>query len=322
MIILNVKSMIENQKNIFNLLKQSKQNDRLSHAYLFYGDEGVGKKELAYALACMFYCEHGGCLECETCKTILSGQHLNVDYIGTLETKKLISKEQIVELQEEFSKTSLVDGPRIYIVDGIDKASVSAQNSLLKFIEEPINNTPTIGIFIANDLANVVSTIVSRCGLIHFPSIETKSLINMLVEGGVERTDAELVSLITNNYEAAIEYIKTDDYLFAKDMFYGFLDIKNPKQSILFYLEKVESLNTERMNLFLKWLIAFYQDSFKMEDKDDLILTNLYDKIVLYSKKGQTELKNKYSFVLELYSRLHYNVSVKNVFHKVITNLF
>ena len=88
MIILNVKGMIENQKNIFNLLKQSKQNDRLSHAYLFYGDEGVGKKELAYALACLFYCEHGGCLECETCKTILSGQHLNVDYIGTLETKK------------------------------------------------------------------------------------------------------------------------------------------------------------------------------------------------------------------------------------------
>ena len=322
MIILNVKSMIENQKNIFNLLKQSKKNDRLSHAYLFYGDEGVGKKELAYALACMFYCEHDGCLECETCKTILEGQHLNIDYIGTLEAKKLISKEQIVELQEEFSKTSLVDGPRIYIVDGIDKASVSAQNSLLKFIEEPINNTPTIGIFIANDLANVVSTIVSRCGLIHFPSIETKALINMLVENGVDRVDAELVSLITNNSEAAIEYINTEDYLFAKDMFYGFLDIKNPKQSILFYLEKVDNLNIERMNLFLKWLIAFYQDSFKMEDKDDLILNNLYDKIVLYSKKGQNELKNKYSFVLDLYSRLHYNVSVKNVFHEVITNLF
>ena len=322
MITLNIKSMIKNQQNIFNLLKQSKQNDRLSHAYLFYGDEGVGKKELAYALACLFYCEHDGCLECDTCKTILSGQHLNVDYIGTLETKKLISKEQIVELQEEFSKTSLVDGPRIYIVDGIDKASVSAQNSLLKFIEEPVNNTPTIGIFIANDLANVVSTIVSRCGLVHFPSIETKALIKMLVDGGVDEIDAELVSLITNNYEAALEYIKTEDYLFAKDMFYGFLDIKNPKQSILFYLEKVEQLNNERMNLFLKWLIVFYQDSFKLEDKDDLILTNLYDKIVLYSKKGQGEIKNKYSFVLNLYSRLQYNVSFKNIFHELITNLF
>jgi DNA polymerase-3 subunit delta' len=171
-------------------------------------------------------------------------------------------------------------------------------------------------------LANVVSTIVSRCGLIHFPSIETKALIRMLVDGGIDIIDAELVSLITNNYEAAIEYIKTDDYLFAKDMFYGFLDIKNPKQSILFYMDKVEQLNNERMNLFLKWLIVFYQDSFKLEDKDDLILTNLYDKIVLYSKKGQSEIKNKYSFILNLYSRLQYNVSFKNIFHELITNLF
>lgn len=322
MIILNVKGMIKNQHNIFNLLKQSKMNDRLSHAYLFYGDEGVGKKEMAYALACMFYCEHGGCLECETCQTILSGQHLNVDYISTLESKRVISKEQIVDLQEEFSKTSLVDGNRIYIVDGIDKASVSAQNSLLKFIEEPINNTPTIGIFIANDLANVVSTIVSRCGLIHFPSIETKFLINMLIEDGVDKADAELISLITNNVDAAKELIFSEDYVVSKDLFFKFLDIKNPKQSILFYVENVEKLNENKMDYFLKWMIGLYQDAFKMEDKDDLILSCLYDKIVLYTKTGQTELKNKYSFVLDLYSRLHYNVSVKNVFHELITNLF
>ena len=58
------------------------------------------------------------------------------------------------------------------------------------------------------------------------------------------------------------------------------------------------------------------------KDKKYLQKFTLYDKIVLYSKKGQSELKNKYSFVLDLYSRLHYNVSVKNVFHEVITNLF
>ena len=318
---MDLKLVVQNQNRIFEMLKNSYKNDRLSHAYLFYGDNGVGKKEMAYALACIVNCDDA-CLECEVCQSIIEGNHMNVEYIGIEENKTMISKDQITDLQENFSKTSLVSGTRIYIVDGIDKASVSAQNSLLKFIEEPINNTPTIGIFIANDMANVFSTIVSRCGLVHFPSIETKALINMLVENGVDRVDAELVSLITNNSEAAIEFIKTEDYLFTKDMFYEFLEIKNPKQSILFYLEKVDKLTPERMDLFLKWLIAFYQDSFKMEDKDDLILANLYDKIVLYSKKGQDELKNKYSFVLDLYSRLHYNVSVKNVFHEVITNLF
>ena len=99
---MHIIDMISNQQNIYNALKQNKLKDRLSHAYLFYGDEGVGKKEMAYALACLFYCEHDGCLECETCKNILEGQHLNVSYIGVLESKKLISKEQITDLQEEY----------------------------------------------------------------------------------------------------------------------------------------------------------------------------------------------------------------------------
>ena len=62
---MNVKKAVENQSMIFNILKQSKNHDRLSHAYLFYGDEGVGKKEMAYALACLLYCPNGGCLECD-----------------------------------------------------------------------------------------------------------------------------------------------------------------------------------------------------------------------------------------------------------------
>ena len=130
------------------MLKKAKANGRLSHAYLFYGEDGTGKKEMAYALAALLYCPNGGCLECDTCKTILTGNHMNVDYIGIQTDKKLISKEQVNDLQEEFAKTSLVEGTRIYIVDGIDTASSAAQNSLLKFIEEPINKTPTVGIFI------------------------------------------------------------------------------------------------------------------------------------------------------------------------------
>ncbi|MDE5855790.1 MAG: hypothetical protein K2H06_01955, partial [Anaeroplasmataceae bacterium] len=240
---MNVLDMISNQQHIYDVLKQNKMNDRLSHAYLFYGDEGVGKKEMAYALACLFYCEHDGCFSCETCQNILNDQHLNVTYIGVLESKKLISKEQITELQEEFSKTSLLEGPRIYIVDGIDTASASAQNSLLKFIEEPINNTPTIGIFIATDLANVVSTIVSRCSLIHFPSIEVKKLIGQLEKEGIDSLDAALSSLTTNNIAEAKALLETKEYAEVKTFFLDFLSIKNKKQAVLLYINQTSKFN-------------------------------------------------------------------------------
>ncbi len=319
---MNVLDMISNQQHIYEVLKQNKINDRLSHAYLFYGDEGVGKKEMAYALACLFYCEHEGCLECETCKNILEGQHLNVSYIGVLESKKLISKEQITDLQEEFSKTSLLEGPRIYIVDGIDTASASAQNSLLKFIEEPMNNTPTIGIFIAKDLANVVSTIISRCSLIHFPSIDVKKLSNLLISDGVDALDASLASLITNNVSLAKELLLTKEYQETKELVLNFLEIKNQKQAVLFYVQEVSRLTLENMNLFFKWLIAFYEDIFKIEDKEGLILTALYDKILMYAKTENSELKAQFAFVLNLYSKLNYNVSAKNIFHELISKLF
>ncbi len=314
--------MISNQQRIYDVLKQNKQKDHLSHAYLFYGEEGVGKKEMAYALACLFYCEHDGCLECPTCKTILEGQHLNVSYIGILESKKLISKEQITDLQEEFSKTSLEEGPRIYIVDGIDTASASAQNSLLKFIEEPVNNTPTIGIFIATDLANVVSTIVSRCALVHFPSVDVKKRIEQLKQEGIDAFDASLLSLITNNIAEAKELAMTSVYLDTKGLFQRFLDVKNKKQAILFYVNEMSKSDFEHMKLFFKWLVAFYEDIFKIEDKEDLILTGLYDKIILYAKTEKSVLKSQFELVLDLYSKLDYNVSAKNIFHELISKLF
>ncbi len=318
----NVLDMISNQQHIYDVLKQNKINDRLSHAYLFYGDEGVGKKEMAYALACLFYCEHDGCLSCETCQNILNDQHLNVTYIGVLESKKLISKEQITDLQEEFSKTSLLEGPRIYIVDGIDTASASAQNSLLKFIEEPINNTPTIGIFIATDLANVVSTIVSRCSLIHFPSIEVKKLIGQLEKEGIDSLDAALSSVTTNNIMEAKELIQTKDFEDMKGFFLEFLSLKNKKQAVLLYINQMSKLNIENMRLFFKWLIAFYEDIFRIEDKEDLILTSLYDKILIYAKMENSIVYGQFQLILDLYSKLNYNVSAKNIFHELISKLF
>ncbi|MCM1131464.1 MAG: hypothetical protein NC310_05095 [Roseburia sp.] len=319
---MNVLDMISNQQHIYDVLKQNKINDRLSHAYLFYGDEGVGKKEMAYALACLFYCEHDGCFSCDTCQSILNDQHLNVTYIGVLESKKLISKEQITALQEEFSKTSLLEGPRIYIVDGIDTASASAQNSLLKFIEEPINNTPTIGIFIATDLANVVSTIVSRCSLIHFPSIEVKKLVKQLEKEGIDSLDAALCSLTTNNIAEAKAFFQTKTYTDTKTFFLDFLAIKNKKQAVLLYINQASKFNSDTMKLFFKWLIAFYEDIFKIEDKEDLILTSLYDKILLYAKMENVVVYTQFQLILDLYSKLNYNVSAKNIFHELISKLF
>ncbi len=216
---MKITSAVSSQKNIYNILKGAHDNNRLSHAYLFYGDKGTGKKEMAYALACMIYCPNDKDYTSEEAKTILENNHMNVTYIGIMDDKKSIVKEQIIGLQDEFSKTSLVEGVRIYIVDGIDTATASAQNSLLKFIEDPQNQTPTIGIFIARELSNVVSTIQSRCVLYHFEAIPQSTMIDILKNEGVEDLDARLLSSLTNDESEALKIYEEEAYLNNKNLF-------------------------------------------------------------------------------------------------------
>ena len=56
---MNVNNVIKNQEKIYNMLKNTIKEDRLSHAYLFYGEDGTGKKEMAYALSCLLYGDDG-----------------------------------------------------------------------------------------------------------------------------------------------------------------------------------------------------------------------------------------------------------------------
>jgi DNA polymerase-3 subunit delta' len=318
----DIKKVIKTQDKIFNMLKKAKANDRLSHAYLFYGEDGTGKKEMAYALAALLYCPNGGCLECYTCKTILSGNHMNVDYIGIMDDKKKISKEQVSDLQEEFSKTSLVDGTRIYIVDGIDTASTAAQNSLLKFIEEPINKTPTVGIFIANELSNVVSTIQSRCIIEHFSAIPHLDRAKILIDEGYDELSSILATSLTNNPDEAVEIINNNNFETFKASFLDLIDLAKPKDAINYYLNHLSIFSYEsNLNVLLNWYLLFLEDASFYSTKANLILSPLCDKIITYRKKNENKLKERMDLVLSLSSKLKTNVIAKNVFHELITKI-
>lgn len=315
------KNVIKSQNKIYKILQSEKNNNRLSHAYLFYGDKGTGKKEMAYILACMLYCENGGCLECDTCKTILSGNHMNVNYISVLNNKTMISKEQIMELQEEYSKTSLVEGTRVYIVDGIDTASNSAQNSLLKFIEDPENKTETIGIFIATELSNVVNTIQSRCNLNHFNAIPKLELANMVEENGIAKLDSRLVSLLTNDYDEAIEIVKENSFSDIREYFIDLLKVKNKTEMVKYYIAHVDTFSgLKNINMLLAWVTEFLIEvNLYSEGNENLILSPLCDKIEEYKKLIKNDINSRLEAIISLNDKLRSNVIPKNVFFELTT---
>jgi len=168
----------------FEFLKKSYSDGRLVHAYLFFG----GSKDEKISVAKKFAKLVLGDDEI-TSRLIDSDEHANV--ITIRPDGKNIKKEQIVFLKTEIAKKSIENRSKIYIIEDADKMSISATNSLLKFLEEP---APDIHIILISPSKEVLlPTIVSRTVNLGFKAsiqenIETKEeifdVIKQLEEGG------------------------------------------------------------------------------------------------------------------------------------------
>src|SRR5919106_3940702 len=113
---------------------------RLHHAYLFIGPEGVGKRTLALALAKAIHCSEVGsdsCGECVNCARIRDGNHPDVRLIEPLMGKEEISIQQIREIERQLNLRSFSGGKKIAILNPATLMNLSAQNALLKTLEEP-----------------------------------------------------------------------------------------------------------------------------------------------------------------------------------------
>ena len=159
----------ELQPTVLKMIKNSILKKRVAHAYLLEGMRGTGKRETGMLIAKSLLCVapaagYQPCEQCINCKRINSGNHPDVHMI---EPDGLsIKKQQIKELQEEFSKKAVESSRKIYIIVHADKMSVSASNSLLKFLEEP--SPQTVALLLTEQLQQILPTILSRCQVLSF----------------------------------------------------------------------------------------------------------------------------------------------------------
>ncbi len=298
-----------------NILKKAKDNNRLMHVYLFYGDDKIRMVDTALAFMCSFYNDD---LNSKECENILNKNHLNLKMLEKLEGKSLIGKEQISELMLELSRTSLTPGKRFYIIDGIDLASTSAQNSLLKFIEEPVNKEEIIGILCATNFSKVLTTIKSRCGLLYFKTPSDEEIENIL-KSEFEIDDAFLLSSIAKSKTEAFSIADSKEFSLAKAVFYDFIEIDNQKDFTLFYL-KYKDLDGISFSYFLNFLTKFYNASLHQLK---LIFSTIYDKIKEISTNlDLEERKQRLDALLKISVRKESYVQVKYLLHNLLIDFF
>ena len=251
------------QYEAMRLLITGFDKDRMVHAYLLDGEAGTGSIDAAKYMAKKLICkkDNAPCMSCGDCKRIDSDTHLNVLYIEPI--GDMIKKEQIENLIHEFSMSSLDGMPQIYIIKDADKMNVAAQNSLLKFLEEP--NPNHFAFLTTSNYKKLLDTIVSRCQFIHFKPIPKKYLMEKLIDYGVEVDISYIVSHLTSEVDVAMKYIEegkiTNMMNIAKKIVDK--DLKKKDSYIEYFRNKVLFLEEKDKfyhRLFLYILILIYQE--------------------------------------------------------------
>ena len=166
------------------LWQQARASHRL-HAYLLAGPRGVGKATFARLLAAAFACQGlpKPCGHCDGCGHVLSGNDPDVIQIYSRDDKA-IPIERIREAIAQISQHSFGSGPRVVIVEPIERLTPAAQNCLLKSLEEP--QADVVFFLLTHEPSAVLGTIASRCAMVKLPPWPDGELQDALLAMGYD----------------------------------------------------------------------------------------------------------------------------------------
>lgn len=310
-------------------LQSSVRKNRISHAYLFSGPEGVGKKLVAIGFAKLINCTSGGGenLDCECVSCAKTEKGLNPDVlVFGYPDEKTIKVDHVRQDIERLIHLAPYENPyKVFIIDGAQRMNFNAQNAFLKTLEEPPPNSVIILITTLADL--LMPTIRSRCQSVVFQPLEAGQVREFLEKEKPGDNDPELVSRISGG--SISRALNTDeDYLRKRTEYIGcVMDVDRRKPLTLFdSVERIqkdikgggpEELKTV-FDIFSTWL----RDSVIMKTsgkKDEIVNTDLLEQLSRYSEKRDvSELLGKFAALEETMTRISENnanveVSLENL---------
>ena len=174
-------SLLGHQTNL-ELLSRYVHENRPAHAYLFSGRQGIGKKKVAFEFARMVNCSdfevHEDPLSCNTCRRILAGSHPDVHLHKPV--KNMIRVDAIRSIISFLKYPPVEANFRIVIIDDAHLMNRSAQNALLKTLEEPPPNR--IIILVSSQSSSLLPTVKSRIRRMEFGPLSGDDIRALLLE--------------------------------------------------------------------------------------------------------------------------------------------
>jgi DNA polymerase-3 subunit delta' len=265
-------SDIIGHNQIIEHLKNAIQMSKVSHAYIFNGENSAGKMMLAEAFATALQCEeHGsdGCMQCRSCRQAKEHNQPDIIYVSH-EKPNIISVDDIRhQLNNDMVIKPYSSKYKIYIIDEAEKMNIQAQNALLKTIEEP--PAYAVILLLTTNADSFLPTILSRCITLNLKTVKEDLIKEHLMKvHRIPDYQAEVcASFAQGNVGKAIQLASSDEF-------------NELKSSVIGIVKKIEDMDIYELNGIMKQ-ISEYKNN--MEDFFDLLI--LWYRDVLYYKSTE-----------------------------------
>ncbi|WP_195940838.1 DNA polymerase III subunit [Romboutsia sp. 1001713B170131_170501_G6] len=285
-------------------LTNSIKNNKISHAYMFEGLEGIGKKKLTEELA----------------KLLLDISDVNnsPDYIEINPDGNSIKIAQIRKLQ-----TDIIIKPhkdyKIYVINDAHKMTIEGQNALLKTLEEPPKYA--IIILVTSNKEALLDTIKSRCEIIKFLPISLIDLKKYLIQKGVDEQRVQLLATFSRgSIEKALELSESSEFALMREEIQSYIERLLDKNivDILDISLDIEKYRGDIFNI-LDIMINYFRDIMFIKEKIDRDMIINSDKITFLqnmSKKISYSQVSKIIDIIEeikkkIRSNCNFNISMQ-----------
>lgn len=326
---------------VASFLQAAIANNKVSHAYLFVGPAGVGKKALASLFLKSLFClspdQPIPCNDCSNCRQLDRNLHPDVYLVERLideETgkwKKDILIRQIQDLKLKLQQTTLLSGYKAALISEAQLVNRNAFSALLKLLEEP--TAKTVIILLTDDLEKIPNTIVSRCQRLNFLPVRSELIEAYLARAGAGSEQTKVLARLAHGLPGRALNLLQDDQLQQdwQDNWQSFLRVvQNQSAGNLDHLEEIidwekdETVNAIKINRLINNWQTILRDLLLLSQNSQYYAGSVdygNDFSALSGQFGFSRIKKAVAQLARAKDLLQQNISTKIILENLIINL-
>jgi DNA polymerase-3 subunit delta' len=306
------------QKDVINYLTNAFSEDKIGHAYIFCGPEGIGKKTVAEEFAALILCENPRnnkkCGQCSSCRLFESGASPDIRRLSVESLS--IGVDEVRESLSDLVIKPMYSARKVYIINDAEKLTAQAQNAILKSLEEPPSYATIILITTVYDI--LLETIRSRAVKVKFKENSYQEVMEAITKKlgpGIDKERAEFAALWSNgSIGRALAMAEGQEFSDLREKtFDAIIKIEKEKLRGIFEISSFFEKNKESCNLILDFMISYYRDILMAaetanenmlinKDKEDIIFTKVFE----YTAE---QLAAAIAYVIDAKKNIRYNAN-------------